>query len=304
MFPAAGDACARAGPKRLAVIAECRKRQVPADTLDTPNPDEFGALHYEERAMLVADAGAGAVGSYTLARAAFESSPSVLHASEPKSLYGFRYAAVKRRGGARAGATAAVARRILATFTARDAESSGGSGAVSYWRFRVRSTDGAFWRLAGRLAVVASDTGEDACAGAGGCDLKDCRAKVRDEATNAVVGCEFAVNVKQGASHTLSVLGFSDAPPAEDARIHLEYKPPGACVLKVGCDNPVALEGVCRTYSTEEMEWQSVRRGAMPTFECVGASAAAVASIAVETKPFCIAPSLYQVRRCASLTSR
>ena len=61
MFPTSARcaaASASAGSKRLSVIAECKKRQIPAVILETPKPDEFGAIHYEERRLLGSSTGA------------------------------------------------------------------------------------------------------------------------------------------------------------------------------------------------------------------------------------------------------
>ena len=227
-------------------------------------------------------------------RVAYETSPTILHASEPKLAAPFAFSAIERR--AKVSDSATIVRRLLATFTTRDDEGSDleSMSSVNYWQFRVVG-DPSYWLLGGRLAIVQKDTGDDACGGAdgGGCDLTACKHKAVTPSEALVRGCVFTLKLQPGASYTIAFFGVSDKSPAAGAAISVQFKPPGNCVLKVGCDNPVALEGVCRSYAADTMPWQPVKQGAMPRFDCSAAAPATVAAIHVETKPYCIAPGLY-----------
>lgn len=289
LFPV--DACPGKS-KRLSVIARCQKSEMPREADSEVRPNSFGMTHYEER-LLMGKASGALIDSYQ-ARVAFETSPTVLASSFPKSLSEFSYTTLERRAGVNVGASAAIVRRFLSTFTLRSDE---GIPGVNIWQFRVAG-DPSFWKLGGVLALYPLTTHKDECDAIGGCVMHKCARKVHDD-HGAVVGCVFSVNLKAGVMYQLHVYGVSDR-VIDGASISVEFKPPAHCLLHVNCDNPAAIESLCQILDQTEMPFQKIKTGELPMMSCEKPSLAEVTTVEVETKPFCMSPGLYgeDVSRC------
>jgi len=274
MFPV--DACTGKA-KRLSIIARCQRTQLPRDASAEVRPNSFGMLHYEER-LLLGDASGALVDSYQ-ARTAFETSPTVLASEAPKSLSEFVYSSAERRKGVSVGGSAAVIRRFLATFTLRSDE---GMPGINIWHFRVMG-DPSFWRLGGVMALIPQTTHADECDAIGGCQMAGCTRKVHDD-HGAVTGCVFSLNLKPGVMYQLHMYGVSDR-AVPDAGLSIEFKPPSHCLLHVNCDNPAAVQGLCRILSQRDMPFQRMKVGELPHITCA-------------------APSLAEVVRCKLIVSK
>jgi hypothetical protein len=102
------------------------------------------------------------------------------------------------------------ARRMIFTF-ALDAAAEGESssdGGLNFWKFRVMG-HASFWRLGGILALVNKATNVDACAIRGGCDMRNCVNKQKNEFSGAQ-GCIFDVNLLAGGAYIGYLYGASD----------------------------------------------------------------------------------------------
>jgi hypothetical protein len=158
--------------------------------------------------------------------------------------------------------------------------------------------DPSLWRLGGVMALLPQSTHKDECDAIGGCQMAGCTRKVHDD-DGVAVGCVFALNLKPGVVYQLHAYGVSDR-AVDRAGISVEFKPPSHCKLHVNCDNPAAVQGLCQILGQCDMPFQPMKVGEMPQITCETPSLAEVTAVEVETKPFCMAPSLYgeDVSRC------
>jgi hypothetical protein len=193
----------------------------------------------------------------------------VLASAIPKSLTEFMYSSVARRKGVSVGASAAVIRRFLATFTLRSDE---GMAGINIWHFRVMG-DQSFWRLGGVMALIPQSTHKDECDAIGGCHMASCTRKVHDD-DGIAVGCVFALNLKPGVMYQLHAYGVSDR-AVDNAGLSVEFKPPSHCRLHVNCDNPAAVD-LCQIMGQRDMPFQKMKVGELPQITCETPSLAEV----------------------------
>ena len=262
--------------KRLTVIAQCAKSQVPLAADDMASEGEFAMTHFESRRLSAASPAVSTDDAYQM-RVQFQYSPTFLASQLVDNFTGVVWGTEKRSGG-----NTRKIHRLMGTFTV---PSFMGANGTHFWLFRVRGRQ--FWKEGGVLSIMQPSMEKDFACGGVGCKLGGCRPDPTDPDS-----CVFEARLPGESSYYIFLYGIT-RDEEHGAAVTLEWKPPSTCTLyDEGCLQGTGSAG-CLKLGQGEMPWLPIKQGAMPWIMCRTPWAAEVTRIDAATKPFCMDTTHY-----------